>query len=121
MSGILRKKLKLDFNVDESDNDAESEYFTKQNNPGLFSVSENIAKRFLDIELELVQDLNTLNFPKPVSCVYSPLEYAFVTHSKFVNRYCSNTKKLLFLGLNPGPWGMSQTGVRAIFVFCLNG
>lgn len=107
----LRKKLKIDCNTDsdEYDENAESEYFTKNKQN---ENNNNISKQFLDIELDLVEKLNSLSFPTPVSCVYSPLEYAFLTHSKFVNKFCASTKKLLFLGLNPGPWGMSQTGVR---------
>jgi single-strand selective monofunctional uracil DNA glycosylase len=42
---------------------------------------------------------------------YSPLDYALEPHSHYVHKYCQGPKKLLFLSMNPGPWGMSQTGV----------
>lgn len=110
----LRKKLKLNSDLQsqesEFDENAQSKYFTIKtimDRPN----SSYIAEKLLQIELDLVSKINTLNFNKPVDYIYSPVEYAFETHSNFVKTYCNSTKKVLFLGLNPGPWGMSQTGV----------
>ena len=50
-------------------------------------------------------------FAAPVTHVYNPLEYAWRAHSAFVTRYGNSTKRVLFLGMNPGPFGMAQTGV----------
>lgn len=72
----------------------------------------SISERLLRIELELCAEVNALSFSKPVEYVYSPIEYAFNLHALFVRKFCNSTKKVLFLGMNPGPWGMSQTGVR---------
>jgi single-strand selective monofunctional uracil DNA glycosylase len=52
-----------------------------------------------------------LAFAPPVSHVYNPLEYAWAAHEAYLERYGAGTKRVLFLGMNPGPFGMVQTGV----------
>jgi single-strand selective monofunctional uracil DNA glycosylase len=74
--------------------------------------SDSVSNRLLSIELLQCAKLNDMLFSGPVEYIYNPLEYAFHMHSNFVNKFCTSTKKILFLGMNPGPWGMSQTGVR---------
>jgi single-strand selective monofunctional uracil DNA glycosylase len=46
-----------------------------------------------------------------VARVYNPLDYAWEPHQNYIARYGGGKKKVLFLGMNPGPWGMAQTGV----------
>lgn len=70
------------------------------------------AQRFLQIELELNLHLQQLSFSEPVRYIYKPLEYAWETHRCYVERYCRGGQRILFLGMNPGPFGMAQTGVR---------
>lgn len=60
---------------------------------------------------ELAQELASLEFSEPVATTYNPLEYAWGNHQQYLDRYGSGRKRVLFLGMNPGPWGMSQTGV----------
>jgi len=43
--------------------------------------------------------------------VYNPIDYASEPHRKFLRKYLKMSKSVLFLGMNPGPWGMMQTGV----------
>ena len=43
--------------------------------------------------------------------VYNPLDYAWPTHPQYLELYGQGTKEMLLLGMNPGPWGMAQTGV----------
>jgi single-strand selective monofunctional uracil DNA glycosylase len=43
--------------------------------------------------------------------VYNPLEYAAHPHTQYLERAAAVPKKVIFLGMNPGPWGMAQTGV----------
>jgi len=43
--------------------------------------------------------------------VYNPLEYAARSHAAYLRRFASGRKDVLLLGMNPGPWGMAQTGV----------
>ena len=69
------------------------------------------SSRFLEAELELNLHLRRLKFSEPVCYVYNPLEYAWDTHSCYVEKYCQAGQRVLFLGMNPGPFGMAQTGV----------
>ena len=50
-------------------------------------------------------------FGPPVSHVYNPLDYAFDAHRQYLDRYCRASAEVLLLGMNPGPFGMVQTGV----------
>jgi single-strand selective monofunctional uracil DNA glycosylase len=52
-----------------------------------------------------------LKFAPPVTHVYNPLDYAWVAHEIYLRRYSRTRKRVLFLGMNPGPFGMAQTGV----------
>lgn len=69
------------------------------------------SARFLQVELQLNANLRQLTFGGPVEYVYNPLEYAWDTHRCYVERYCRGGQSVLFLGMNPGPFGMAQTGV----------
>lgn len=55
--------------------------------------------------------MDSLRFAAPVVRVYDPLDYAWNAFAAYVERYGANPKRVLFLGMNPGPWGMAQTGV----------
>ncbi|MEM1296733.1 MAG: uracil-DNA glycosylase family protein [Verrucomicrobiota bacterium] len=55
--------------------------------------------------------LKKLRFGEPVTHVYNPLVYARTPHEAYLRRYGDSPKKVLMLGMNPGPWGMAQTGV----------
>jgi single-strand selective monofunctional uracil DNA glycosylase len=46
-----------------------------------------------------------------VACVYNPLDYARASHELYLTRYGGGQKEVLLLGMNPGPFGMAQTGV----------
>lgn len=59
----------------------------------------------------LKTQLRGLPFPSPVTHTYNPLEYAWESHKEYLKRFGSGKKKVVLLGMNPGPWGMSQTGV----------
>ena len=52
-----------------------------------------------------------LRFSPPVAHVYNPLIYAFQAHRAYLERYCRPEAEILLVGMNPGPWGMVQTGV----------
>lgn len=52
-----------------------------------------------------------LRFGEPVAYVYNPLEYAWAAHEMYLRRYGNTRKRVLFLGMNPGPFGMAQTGI----------
>jgi len=59
----------------------------------------------------LVKDLKPLKFGSPVAYVYNPLEYARQAFDSYVGLYGQGPKEIVFVGMNPGPWGMAQTGV----------
>jgi len=52
-----------------------------------------------------------LRFAPPVTHVYNPLDYAWRAHELYLRRYGNSTKRVIFLGMNPGPFGMAQTGI----------
>ncbi|MFM2295664.1 MAG: hypothetical protein RLZZ350_2077 [Verrucomicrobiota bacterium] len=52
-----------------------------------------------------------LKFRAPVTHVYNPLAYAWAAHEEYLRRYGGGRKRVIFLGMNPGPFGMAQTGV----------
>jgi len=43
--------------------------------------------------------------------VYNPLEYAWAPHAQYLRRFVRQKTPVFFLGMNPGPFGMAQTGV----------
>jgi len=43
--------------------------------------------------------------------IYNPLEYAWSAHELYLRRYVKQKAAVLMLGMNPGPFGMAQTGV----------
>lgn len=52
-----------------------------------------------------------MKFSPPVAYVYNPLDYAWKPHEIYLNRFGEAPKKVVFLGMNPGPFGMVQTGI----------
>ncbi|HSR69316.1 MAG TPA: uracil-DNA glycosylase family protein [Acidobacteriota bacterium] len=65
----------------------------------------------IDIARSLRQTLDPLTFSQPVTHVYNPLHYAWDNHCRYLRRYGQGRKEVVFFGMNPGPWGMAQTGV----------
>jgi single-strand selective monofunctional uracil DNA glycosylase len=60
---------------------------------------------------DLVAELRKLQFGSPVTHVYNPLEYARGPYDQYVKKYGNPPKEAVFVGMNPGPWGMAQTGI----------
>ena len=63
------------------------------------------------IARRLGRAVDGLRFGPPVAHVYNPLIYAAEAHIEYLDRYCRPGTEVLLLGMNPGPWGMAQTGV----------
>jgi single-strand selective monofunctional uracil DNA glycosylase len=63
------------------------------------------------ISRDLSRDVDRLRFGPPVDYVYNPLLYARIPHEAYLERYGEHPKQVLLLGMNPGPFGMAQTGV----------
>ena len=59
----------------------------------------------------MLKELQKLRFGPPVTHVYNPLEYARKAYDCYFQRYAGSPREVVLLGMNPGPWGMAQTGV----------
>ncbi len=63
------------------------------------------------IAADLSAAVDRLRFGAPVQTVYNPLDYAWQAHEEYLRRFAAAPKRVVFLGMNPGPWGMVQTGI----------
>lgn len=59
----------------------------------------------------LAAECDSLSFSPPVQAVYNPLVYAAASYKMYLELAAASPKKVIFLGMNPGPYGMTQTGV----------
>ena len=59
----------------------------------------------------LSEAADRLSFGPPTTHVYNPLAYAWNPVERYLELAGTGHKDVLFLGMNPGPWGMAQTGV----------
>ena len=75
------------------------------------SRSSRAAPSLLSIHESLRGEVDALRFSPPVVHVYDPLDYAWPLARAYLERYGRGPKEVLFLGMNPGPFGMAQTGV----------
>ena len=74
-------------------------------------MKQHMATSWNTIISDLNGELAQLTFSHPVTHIYNPLEYARQAHDQFIRQYGTGTKEAIFLGMNPGPYGMAQTGV----------
>jgi single-strand selective monofunctional uracil DNA glycosylase len=65
----------------------------------------------LDAARQLANDSDALSFSAPAAYVMNPLRYAWDMHARYITRFGSTSKRVVFIGMNPGPYGMMQTGV----------
>lgn len=89
-----------------------SKYFAHKNE----HETHDLADNFICIEKYVASKLITLDYGPNVEYIYNPLNYASNLHNAFVKKFLNTKKKVLFLGINPGPWGMCQTGVNIKFI-----
>jgi single-strand selective monofunctional uracil DNA glycosylase len=73
--------------------------------------AEWISEPLIAAAGRLRDDMDRLAFAPPVTHVYNPLGYAWDAHRDYLSRFGNSRKKVVFLGMNPGPWGMAQIGV----------
>ena len=71
----------------------------------------DISDRVLAAAKRLNRPLNRLQFKAPVAHVYNPLTYAWAPYQAYVQQFSAQPKRVMFLAMNPGPFGMVQTGV----------
>jgi single-strand selective monofunctional uracil DNA glycosylase len=70
-----------------------------------------VADQVLKAARELSSAVDRLAFGSSVGFVYNPLDYAWNAHRDYVLKYARPGCRVVFVGMNPGPWGMAQTGV----------
>lgn len=75
------------------------------------SADSGVASALVDIAARLRDRTRRLAFADPVAFVYRPLDYAWSAHEQFTRKYGGLGARVLLVGMNPGPWGMAQTGV----------
>lgn len=59
----------------------------------------------------LSAEVSRMRFALPVTHVYNPLDYAWAPHEEYLKRFGEGRKRVVFVGMNPGPFGMVQIGV----------
>lgn len=67
----------------------------------LLEISKKFKKKSQSLQLALGDDY----------IIYNPLVYAWDVYQLYLERYGIGKKKVLFVGINPGPFGMAQTGI----------
>jgi predicted acetyltransferase len=71
----------------------------------------NTSQHLIAAAQDLSAQVGRLRFAEPVTHIYNPLEYAWLAHEDYLRRNGQGRKQVVFLGMNPGPFGMTQTGV----------
>ncbi len=74
-------------------------------------MSMDISNQMIQAARRLCESVDQMQFPAPVAWTYNPINYGRTAHEDYLKRYASNRKRYVFLGMNPGPFGMVQTGV----------
>lgn len=69
------------------------------------------AQALIAASRDLTATLCGIPFAPPVAFIYNPLRYAREPYEEYLRRFGASRKRVVFLGMNPGPWGMAQTGV----------
>ncbi len=63
------------------------------------------------ISRRLSRAVDRLDTAKAAAFTYNPLSYARAPHEDYLTKYGGGTKEVILVGMNPGPFGMAQTGV----------
>jgi single-strand selective monofunctional uracil DNA glycosylase len=71
----------------------------------------SISDALITAAKQLRTSVNRIDFSSPVQNVYNPLGYAWEPYEMYIRKYGNSKKKGIFLGINPGPFGMAQVGV----------
>ncbi|HOG64210.1 MAG TPA: single-stranded DNA-binding protein [Spirochaetota bacterium] len=74
------------------------------------SANTQLVCEMLEAMVRLSDEVSTLGFGPHAAAVYNPLVYARAGAEAYIRRYARHCRALL-IGMNPGPFGMAQTGV----------
>lgn len=77
----------------------------------LMTCEHRPVETLVDVAARLRDRVGRLRFGAPVACAYNPLDYAWQPHARYLQQFGVPPKEVLLLGMNPGPFGMVQTGV----------
>ena len=75
------------------------------------TTTSQVHDQLLKAARKLRDQVDQLSFDDPVTHVYNPLAYAWDSHQAYLKLANDSGARVVFLGMNPGPWGMAQTGV----------
>lgn len=67
-------------------------------------------KELLSASDLLAEAVDRLDFSPPVAAIYNPLRYAREPLKQYLQKW-AHRSSVLWLGMNPGPFGMAQTGL----------
>lgn len=128
---MLRKKLKMSADhaqdVDEKGDggscpnpiESEADKTKHESDKELkFSVVFEVEfwEKIWKLEQELAAELLKIEFKndKNIAAIYNPLDYAADVHTNFMRMYLKKAPSILFLGMNPGLFGMCQTSASVL-------
>jgi single-strand selective monofunctional uracil DNA glycosylase len=74
-------------------------------------MARDTTESLIEATHDLADGVDRLRFAAPVRFVYNPARYARAPYEMYLRRFATTTKRALLLGMNPGPWGMAQTGI----------
>lgn len=69
------------------------------------------AVTLAQISRRLAKRVNAIDTSSAAPYCYNPLDYARAPHEAYLERYGGGKKQCVLLGMNPGPFGMAQTGI----------
>ena len=70
----------------------------------------DIGNKVVERTLQFRSQIESLRFSTGY-VVYDPLIYAWDLHEQYLLRYVNKPIETIFLGMNPGPFGMAQNGI----------
>ena len=59
----------------------------------------------------LCDAVDLLPFSAPATHTLNPLDYAWAPHEQYLRKFGQGKKRVVFMGMNPGPFGMVQVGI----------
>lgn len=74
-------------------------------------MSHTTSEQLIAAARRLADVVDQLSFDEPTTHIYNPLRYAWLPHEQYLRLQGNSHKKVVFIGMNPGPFGMAQTGV----------
>lgn len=72
--------------------------------------NNSVGELLLQTTKKLSKEVSKHSFSDPVTHIYNPLDYAWPAHKKYIETYADKCD-VIFIGMNPGPFGMAQTGI----------